>query len=79
MGVSSLPSAYLHRVQLLAVRTSHQQLRGFVQGAVPEAVRPLAYDLHQPAKPQQSHAKKSPIIFLHGLFGSKKNNRGISK
>ncbi|GAB0135509.1 hypothetical protein EsDP_00003845 [Epichloe bromicola] len=78
MGVSSFPSAYLHRVQLLAVRTSHQ-VRGFVQVAVPKAVRPLAYDLHQPAKPQQSHAENSPIIFLHGLFGSKKNNRGISK
>lgn len=41
---------------------------------------PLVYDLHQPAKPvsdDPNHA--SPILFLHGLFGSKKNNRSISK
>jgi hypothetical protein len=38
----------------------------------------LAYDLHEPAKPI-SDAKSSPILFLHGLFGAKKNNRTISK
>ncbi|TVY25383.1 Abhydrolase domain-containing protein [Lachnellula hyalina] len=36
----------------------------------------LAYDLHEPSKP--SNAPRA-IIFMHGLFGSKKNNRGISK
>ncbi|TVY85185.1 Abhydrolase domain-containing protein [Lachnellula suecica] len=37
----------------------------------------LAYDLHEPSKP----ASNAPgaIIFMHGLFGSKKNNRSISK
>ncbi|KAG9232978.1 prolyl oligopeptidase-like protein [Amylocarpus encephaloides] len=37
----------------------------------------LAYDLHEPANP----ASDAPgaIIFMHGLFGSKKNNRSISK
>lgn len=38
----------------------------------------LAYDLHKPAKPV-SDDKTRPILFLHGLFGSKKNNRSISK
>ncbi|KAH6626350.1 Alpha/Beta hydrolase protein [Chaetomium sp. MPI-SDFR-AT-0129] len=38
----------------------------------------LAYDLHEPAKPV-ADAKTSPIIFMHGLFGSKKNNRTMSK
>lgn len=49
------------------------------QAARPEPVRPLAYDLHEPARPKTPDAKQAPIIFLHGLFGSKKNNRGISK
>lgn len=40
---------------------------------------PLAYDLHTPAKPVHSDSKTSPIIVMHGLFGSKKNNRTISK
>lgn len=39
---------------------------------------PLAYDLHAPAKPV-SDKESAPILFLHGLFGSKKNNRSISK
>jgi hypothetical protein len=38
----------------------------------------LAYDLHEPAKPVADQ-KTSPIIVMHGLFGSKKNNRTISK
>lgn len=41
---------------------------------------PLVYDLHQPAKPVSDNPDRaSPILFLHGLFGSKKNNRSISK
>ncbi|KAG9247893.1 prolyl oligopeptidase-like protein [Calycina marina] len=37
----------------------------------------LAFDLHQPAK--GSSPEHAPIIFMHGLFGSKKNNRSMSK
>lgn len=41
---------------------------------------PLVYDLHEPAKPVSDNPDRtSPILFLHGLFGSKKNNRSISK
>lgn len=41
---------------------------------------PLSYDLHEPAKPMSDNPNRaSPILFLHGLFGSKKNNRSISK
>ncbi|TQS34216.1 hypothetical protein Golomagni_05409 [Golovinomyces magnicellulatus] len=36
---------------------------------------PLAYDIYKPPTMANSEA----IIVLHGLFGSKKNNRGISK
>lgn len=39
---------------------------------------PLAFDHHEPPRPV-ADAKTSPILFLHGLFGSKKNNRSISK
>lgn len=35
----------------------------------------LSYDRHQPATP----SNKSPLIFLHGLFGSKLNNRTVAK
>ena len=38
----------------------------------------MTYDLHKPAKPRTDE-KNEPILFLHGLFGAKKNNRGISK
>ena len=48
-------------------------VRGYSQ-----AVGPLVFDLHEPAKPL-TDKQRSPILFLHGLFGSKKNNRGISK
>ncbi|KAG9258342.1 Alpha/Beta hydrolase protein [Emericellopsis atlantica] len=41
-------------------------------------VSPLAYDLHEPAKPK-TDKHNAPIIFMHGLFGSKKNNRAMSK
>lgn len=37
----------------------------------------LAYDLHEPQKPSSN--APGAIIFMHGLFGSKKNNRSISK
>lgn len=36
----------------------------------------LAYALHEPAKVE---AGRAPLILLHGLFGSKQNNRSISK
>lgn len=40
----------------------------------------LVYDLHEPAKPvSEDPNRQSPILFMHGLFGSKKNNRSISR
>ncbi|KAK8004430.1 hypothetical protein PG989_004149 [Apiospora arundinis] len=38
----------------------------------------LAYDHHAPTSGGRT-ASDSPIIVMHGLFGSKKNNRSISK
>lgn len=41
---------------------------------------PLVYDLHEPSRPVSDNPNRtSPILFMHGLFGSKKNNRSISK
>jgi len=40
----------------------------------------LAYDLHEPPKEAEKNGPRgNPIIFAHGLFGSKKNNRSMSK
>lgn len=38
----------------------------------------LAYTLHEPPKNTSGHHER-PIIIMHGLFGSKQNNRSISK
>lgn len=37
----------------------------------------LAYDKHEP--PKKPEVEKSPLIFLHGLFGSKTNTRTVAK
>lgn len=40
----------------------------------------LSYDLWEPpAKPSHPRGLGAPIVFIHGLFGSKKNNRSMSK
>ncbi|EAQ86551.1 hypothetical protein CHGG_07804 [Chaetomium globosum CBS 148.51] len=49
-----------------------------VQASSPFSTVSLAYDLHEPAKPV-ADKQTSPIIFMHGLFGSKKNNRTVSR
>ncbi|KAI0194057.1 prolyl oligopeptidase-like protein [Xylaria flabelliformis] len=39
---------------------------------------PLVFDHHAPPSSDR-HRQDKPIIFMHGLFGSKKNNRSVSK
>ncbi|KAK6361989.1 hypothetical protein TWF730_005693 [Orbilia blumenaviensis] len=40
----------------------------------------MSYSLHHPhSNYKHGSEKHEPIIFMHGLFGSKMNNRGISK
>ncbi|KAI0490752.1 alpha beta hydrolase fold family [Xylaria cf. heliscus] len=39
---------------------------------------PLVFD-HHAAPNSDRHRQDAPIIFMHGLFGSKKNNRSVSK
>ncbi|KAG6001750.1 hypothetical protein E4U21_003874, partial [Claviceps maximensis] len=77
MRPSMLLATRVHSFQAKAVPIPHQVKR-FVTVQIPSAVRPLAYDIYRPAK-CLSHGRQPPIIFLHGLFGSKKNNRGISR
>lgn len=37
----------------------------------------IAYDFFEPAK--EATSKDAPIVFIHGLFGSKRNNGSMSK
>ncbi|KAF8249488.1 prolyl oligopeptidase-like protein [Wilcoxina mikolae CBS 423.85] len=40
---------------------------------------PLAFTRHDPPADSSKPASNSPLVILHGLFGSKQNNRSISK
>ncbi|RDW89395.1 prolyl oligopeptidase-like protein [Coleophoma cylindrospora] len=62
-----LASALPRSVQLLSRRTYASSARV-----------PLAFDLYE-APSGASDPKNGSIIFMHGLFGSRKNNRAISK
>lgn len=55
----------------------HSHLRRF-SNSVAHARLTLAYNLHEPPK-EKAQDVGNPIIFMHGLFGSKKNNRSMSK
>jgi pimeloyl-ACP methyl ester carboxylesterase len=37
----------------------------------------IAHDFFEPAK--EATSKDAPIVFIHGLFGSKRNNGSMSK
>jgi len=56
----------------------HIPVRWLTQVASPTPLT-LAYNLHEPPKQSKDNGAGSPIIFMHGLFGSKKNNRSMSK
>ncbi|KAK5109429.1 hypothetical protein LTR62_006988 [Meristemomyces frigidus] len=53
-------------------------VRPFSTTKLPNGIT-LAYDLHEPPNTAQFSQNAPPIIFMHGLFGSKKNNRSMSK
>jgi len=57
-------------------QSQFQCLRNFSSTAAARQLQ-LAYD-HYPA-PEGTTTKHDPIVFIHGLFGSKKNNRSMSK
>lgn len=70
----------------------HQPFRPYAASAIQRAYATttlsngikLAYDIHEPPNASQTGSTASqhnapPIVFIHGLFGSKKNNRSMSK
>ncbi|KAI6285564.1 hypothetical protein MCOR27_002226 [Pyricularia oryzae] len=57
---------------------AYSRQRGFASASGPIETVKLSYDLHEPAKPVAGK-HTSPILVMHGLFGSRKNNRSISK
>lgn len=64
---------------VVGTRTSPlSQTRPFHGTEERDATVQLAFDLHEPTNPKMSKQEK-PILFLHGLFGSKKNNRSLSR
>ncbi|KAK5135945.1 hypothetical protein LTR08_004403 [Meristemomyces frigidus] len=53
--------------------------RAFSTTDLPNGIK-LAYDLHEPPASSDAPSRNAPpIVFIHGLFGSKKNNRSMSK
>lgn len=63
-----------------------QPVRGVLRQLVPRRAYStskrltLAFDHHEPPEGRETHSPtSSPIIFMHGLFGSRKNNRSVSK
>lgn len=78
LGLGARPVLRGLRHQGLRPLAAHHFYSSSTSGSI--ATVPLVYDLHQPAKPVSDNPDRtSPILFLHGLFGSKKNNRSISK
>lgn len=53
-------------------------LRAFSTTDLPNGIK-IAYDLHEPPKESSSRQNAPSIVFIHGLFGSKQNNRSMSK
>jgi hypothetical protein len=62
------------RIQLLNTIRAPAWSRSFHASASLRVVD-LAYSLHD----NKGSAKGDPIVIIHGLFGSKKNNRSVSK
>ena len=80
LALPRIPST-THPIRLVLQR--RQQLRLYSMTELNNGIK-LAYDLHEPPKKEESEQQSSrenapPIVFLHGLFGSKKNNRSMSK
>jgi hypothetical protein len=71
--------ALLRTPPALRAYTFLHTIRAFSTTPLPNGIT-LAYDLHEPpSKNERKPNNAPPILFLHGLFGSKKNNRSMSK
>ena len=69
-------SGVLFRRMILPASSSSSSSRPF-SSSTRDTV-PLAFDHHDPPRSDR-HRQDAPIIFMHGLFGSKKNNRTVSR
>ncbi|KAF4582916.1 alpha beta fold family [Ophiocordyceps camponoti-floridani] len=69
-GILQRPG-YLH-LPLEFARAESQIKRAIIS-------RGLAYDLYETQKTNRKYHAKPPIIFLHGLFGSRRNNQSVCK
>ena len=69
---------FAHRAGLLRVQQPFRlnARRAFSTTELDSGVK-IAYDLFEPEK--EATAKDAPIVFIHGLFGSKRNNGSMSK
>ncbi|KAK1760741.1 Alpha/Beta hydrolase protein [Echria macrotheca] len=79
LGLIPRPTATLRHAVSQGLRASPTTRARLFSSAHRIETVPLVYDLHSPAKPTVPDEQTSPIIVMHGLFGSKKNNRSISK
>lgn len=77
---TSAPAVVLSQtiIIMLSLRTALQGVAGLRSFSTSRVLRSeeLSYQVFGPDKGQ---AVRSPILFLHGLFGSKQNNRSISR
>jgi pimeloyl-ACP methyl ester carboxylesterase len=66
---------------MLPLRMSlRMSLRAFPACRPFSTARPLQSQLsYQVFGPETDNAAGNPVVFLHGLFGSKQNNRSISR
>ncbi|KAK4569931.1 hypothetical protein LTR86_002901 [Recurvomyces mirabilis] len=67
-----------HALTTYRATCSPNSARPFSSTQLPNGIT-IAYDLHEPPKDSDTSRNAPPIIFMHGLFGSKKNNRSMSK
>lgn len=73
-SASLVHSKHFTRIQLCEEATSPPWTRFFHASARLRAVD-LAYRLHD----NSGKAKGDPIVMIHGLFGSKRNNQSVAK
>ncbi|KAI0167045.1 alpha/beta-hydrolase [Hypoxylon sp. FL1284] len=66
--------------RILAPRSGFMRAisRQYSSGGADSSRVEMAFDHHEPPKGGR-HQEDAPIIFMHGLFGSKKNNRSVSR
>jgi hypothetical protein len=62
------------RIQLRNATPLPSWTRSF-HASAPLRIVDLAYNLHD----NKGEAKGDPIVIIHGLFGSKRNNQSVSK